>query len=374
MTRSKFLLAFLLLVGLLIPWQQAAQAGTDLQSQDQPVVRVIMFWLSSCGHCEYVINDVLPPLQEQYGDQLEILQIELVTQADIDRLYETATIVGIPQNNVGVPFMLVGERVLKGADEIPQELPGLIETNLANGGLDYPRYPPLESYLPEPIEASMVASADQNAAYQVPSTISSADTHAGDAAAGSTSNGFTIALVVLIGMLLAIIYVIYALLKDREPGTSRRYAWLDWLVPIIALAGIGVAGYLTYVETQSVEAICGPVGDCNAVQNSSYARIFGILPVGIMGLIGYVAILIAWGIQKVRQDKWASYAQLAMLAMALFGTLYSIYLTYVEIWVIEAVCMWCVSSAVLITILMLLSVQPAIVALDSLGEDEYIEE
>ena len=171
-------------------------------------------------------------------------------------------------------------------------------------------------------------------------------------------------------MVLAIVYVIYALLKEREPAAGPRFAWLDWLVPIVALAGIGVAGYLTYVETQSVDAICGPVGDCNAVQNSTYSKVFGILPVGILGLIGYVAILAAWAVQKVRQDKWGSYASLAMLAMGLFGTLYSIYLTYLELWVIYAVCMWCVSSAVLITLLMLLSTQPAVEALDSLGEDE----
>jgi uncharacterized membrane protein len=63
-----------------------------------------------------------------------------------------------------------------------------------------------------------------------------------------------------------------------------------------------------------------------------------------------------------------------MLGMALFGTLYSIYLTYLEIWVIRAVCIWCVSSAVLIAVLMLLSVQPAVEALDALGDDEYIDE
>ena len=133
---------------------------------------------------------------------------------------------------------------------------------------------------------------------------------------------------------------------------------------------IGLCGRKHSGKSTAAEAICGPVGDCNAVQNSSYSRIFGILPVGILGLIGYVAIIIAWAIQKVRQDIWASYAQLAMLAMAFFGTLYSIYLTYLELWVINAVCMWCVSSAVIITLLMLLSVQPAVEALDSLGEVE----
>ena len=334
-------------------------------------MRVIMFWLSTCGHCEYVINEVFPPLQEQYGEQLDILLIELVTQEDVDILYETAALVGIPPNNVGVPFMLVGEQVLQGSQEIPDQLPGLIEAHLSDGGLDFPRYALLQSYIPE-LDEAPAGSGD------LPDNPGQADQISVDENAGSdsdgvtgspVSNGFTIALVVLVGMGLAIIYVIYALLKDREPTTSRRNTWLDWLVPIVALAGIGVAGYLTYVETQAVDAICGPIGDCNSVQSSPYSKIFGILPVGIMGLIGYVAILIAWAIQKVRQDKWGSYAQLAMLAMALFGTLYSIYLTYLELWVIYAVCMWCVSSAVLITLLMLLSVSPAAEALDSLGEE-----
>ena len=153
MNKSKYVLVLLLIIGLLAPWTGDAQGSTAYQSQDQPVVRVIMFWLGTCGHCEYVINNVLPPLQERYGEQLEILLVELVTQEDVDHLYETASIVGVPPNNVGVPFMLVGEQVLQGSQEIPNQLPGLIEMHLASGGLDFPRYPPLEGYLPEQVEA-----------------------------------------------------------------------------------------------------------------------------------------------------------------------------------------------------------------------------
>ena len=374
MKKSSLLLVITLFLVLLISWTKDVQAGKDFQSQDAPVVQVVMFWMSTCGHCEYVIDEVLPPLQEQYGNQLEILLVELVTQEDVDNLYETASLVGIPPNNVGVPFMLVGEQVLQGSQEIPNQLPALIESHLASGGLGYPDFPPLQVYLPEPVEAptaeeeSISQSGEQPVISPIPgepATLSQPE-----AVKEQASNGFTIALVVLVGMVLAIIFVLYVLLKDREPGIPRRNAWLDWLIPVVALAGIGVAGYLTYIETSAVEAICGPIGDCNAVQNSIYSRVFGILPVGILGLAGYVAILGAWLVQKVRQDQWGNYARLAMLGMGLFGTLYSIYLTYLELWVIYAVCMWCVSSAVLVTILMLLSAQPAVEALDSLSEDE----
>jgi uncharacterized membrane protein len=371
--RHQFLL-LPLLIGL-FAWSQTGQAQTNLQTQDQPLVRVVMFWLATCGHCEYVIDEVLPPLQDQYGDQLEILSIELVSQEDVDRLYETAAVVGIAKENVGVPFMLIGERVLKGSEQIPEELPGLIEMHLASGGIDYPHYPSLEIYLPEPEESTegsdqiSVSPAEEiQSAASTPIAIAEEET--ADHSSDPRSNGFTLALIVLVGMVLGIVYVIFALLRDSGRESRRRSSWIDWLVPIAALVGLGVSGYLTYVETQSVEAICGPVGDCNAVQSSSYARVLGILPVGILGLLGYAAILIAWIIHKVRQDRWGDYAKLSMLGMALFGTLYSLYLTYVEIWVIEAVCMWCLSSAVLIAALMLLSVQPANEALDSLGVDD----
>ncbi len=373
MTKFKYQLVLILVLSLLVSWVGDARA--EAQTQGQPVVRVVMFWLSTCGHCEYVINEILPPLKDQYADQFEVLLIELVTQEDVDRLYETASLAGIPANDVGVPFMLVGDRVLKGSDEIPQDLPGLIESHLANGGLDYPIYPTLVDYLPvqdevQGPEAQITASGttQEVSSTLVPEQISTTDLD--DSAEENFSTGFTIALVVLIGMVLAVIYVIYALLKDREPGTSRSPAWMNWLIPLLALAGIGVAGYLTYVETTAVEAICGPLGDCNAVQNSPYARVFGVLPVGILGLLGYVAILAAWAIQKISTSRLADYARLAMLGMGIFGTIYSIYLTYLELWVIRAVCMWCISSAVLITLLMVISVYPAVEALDSLGEDE----
>lgn len=365
--RNKLPILFLIFIlGVMAPWFLSVNA------QDSGVVRVFMFWSSTCGHCEFVINEVLPPLQEQLGDQFEILMVELTTQEDVDKLYETAAIVGIAKEQVGVPFMLVGDQVLLGSDQISGELPGLLALHLARGGIDYPRLEPLVGYLPEfedTAASSAVLLQDDGQESSAPTAIAVAEP-VDDHAAETRSNGFTLALVILIGMLLALAYVIFALLREGEPDGGQRANWIDWLIPVVVVLGIGVAGYLTYIETTSVQAVCGPVGDCNAVQNSSYARVLGILPVGILGLLGYVAILIAWIVQRVREDRWGDYARLTMLGMALFGTLYSIYLTYLEIWVIEAVCIWCLSSAVLITFLMLLSIRPAREALDSLGEDE----
>ncbi len=359
---AKLKLNLLILICLAVTWVSVspALAGSPEQAAEQPVVRAVMFWSATCGHCEYVIKNVLPPLQTRYGRQLEILLIEIVSQEDVDRLFQTATALGIDKDAVGVPFMIVGDRVLQGSQQIPAELPGLIEAHLAEGGVDYPSVPALAVYLPDPIvsaDESLPITEDQESLDQAAGEISKSKTSGGLLAPGS--NGLILAISVLLGMFLAVIYAVYALVRGGKSGTRSRPAWIDLLIPLLAIIGLVVAGYLAYVETQAVSAVCGPIGDCNAVQSSSYARLFGVLPIGVLGLIGYVLILVAWIIQRMRRDNWGSYASLSILAMGFIGTAFSIYLTYLEVFVIEAVCMWCLSSAVLMTLIMLLSIQPA---------------
>ena len=126
----------------------------------------------------------------------------------------------------------------------------------------------------------------------------------------------------------------------------------------VSLVGCGIAAYLAYVETAQVSAICGPVGDCNTVQQSEYARLFGIIPMAVLGLGAYLAILILWPLAHYGRGRLAELAALALFAMALLGTLFSIYLTFLEPFVIGATCAWCLASAVIITSLFWLSTPP----------------
>jgi uncharacterized membrane protein len=112
-----------------------------------------------------------------------------------------------------------------------------------------------------------------------------------------------------------------------------------------AVAGLGVcvAGYLTYVHYAGLEPFCAGGGHgCERVQSSSYAKLGGI-PVAVLGLGGYLAIaaaLLAPG-ERAR--------------LAAVGAGFSGYLTYLELFVIDAICQWCVASAVLLTLLAVLT-------------------
>jgi uncharacterized membrane protein len=182
----------------------------------------------------------------------------------------------------------------------------------------------------------------------------------------ATPNGFELAIGLMAAMVAALIYVAVVVRRGLKNGLLPALpAWLELAIPLLAIVGLGVAAYLAYVETQAVAAVCGPVGDCNTVQSSPYARLFGFLPVGVLGVIGYVGILLAWLGGRLGADKLAAYMPLALFGMAGFGVLFSLYLTYLEPFVIKAVCLWCLSSAVIITLLMLFSLKPAVQALQA---------
>jgi uncharacterized membrane protein len=128
---------------------------------------------------------------------------------------------------------------------------------------------------------------------------------------------------------------------------SRRTVRIVMIV--LTVIGLGVASYLTYVHFAGIKPACTAGESCTKVQTSVYSKLAGV-PVALMGLIGYVAIL---GSLLARESETSRFATL-IFTLAGFG--FSAYLTYRELFSIHAICEWCASSAGIMTILMLLSV------------------
>ena len=124
------LLTLLLLVFLLAP----AQA-------DGPVVRLLFFYSLDCEHCQVVIDEVLSPLQEKYGAQLEVRSIEISDSNNYQWLLDMETAYEIPPEKVSIPEVFIGDTAPIGEDEIRERLEVTIAGYLAAGGVDYPLRP-----------------------------------------------------------------------------------------------------------------------------------------------------------------------------------------------------------------------------------------
>jgi uncharacterized membrane protein len=119
---------------------------------------------------------------------------------------------------------------------------------------------------------------------------------------------------------------------------------------VLSAVGLGVASYLTYVHYSGIKVLCTGAGNpCETVQTSVYSKLAGV-PVALLGLIGYVLIL---GSLLVRQNE---NTRLATLGVTAAGFGFSAYLTGRELFSIHAICEWCVSSACIMTLLLLLAV------------------
>ena len=119
-------------------------------------------------------------------------------------------------------------------------------------------------------------------------------------------------------------------------------------IAFAAALGVGVATYIAIAESGGGSPVClaGGTG-CRTVAESSYSHVAGV-NIAIFGAIGYLLLL---GTAFFANDV----ARLGGFVVSLGGFGYSIFLTYIEIFKIEAICQWCVASAVLMTILFLLS-------------------
>lgn len=128
---------------------------------------------------------------------------------------------------------------------------------------------------------------------------------------------------------------------------------LQWFIPL-SVAGLGISLYLTWAYVAHVAPVCGTSGGCETVQTSQYAWIGGV-PVPMLGAIGYVGLL-ALAVLALRLEERRDLLLLGVFGGTLVGVLFTVYLTYLEFFVIHAICRWCIGSAVVMVLLFVLAI------------------
>jgi uncharacterized membrane protein len=350
----------LILILVAVPLNQAGA--------QEPVIHAVLFYSKDCSHCNEVMEEHLPPLVQKYGEQLEIVGVDVNHEVGLQMYQAMLDQYRVPDDRVGVPTLVVGSNILVGSTEIPETLPDIIEQGLAQGGIDWPEIPGLMEVLAAQTDSSAVQISSAQNPIEQPLPEETGPMFLQRFMSDPIAN--TIAVIVLLLMVACVILVGYKFLNGAD---SRLFHWPAWAIPLLAILGMGVAFYLSFVEITKTEAICGPVGNCNSVQESQYAYLFGIIPIGALGLVGYAAILAAWIFQQYGPKSWAKFLTLAIWVFAWFGILFTIYLTFLEPFVIGATCAWCITSAVLMTLVFLASSGPAIESL-KLEDDQDIDE
>ncbi len=350
----------LLSVAVLAMAGPAADSAEAAQGSE-PRVRAVFFYSPQCPHCHDVMRDHLPPLLDRYGEALRIVAVNVDTRQGQALYRAVVEHFRLPRQRLGVPALVVGDTVLVGSWEIPSRLPGLVEEGLTGTGVDWPPIPELRSFLSlqgiasgptVEIESWMLAGGAAAGGDPVV-RILGADRDAGTSTVSERFMrdpvGNAIAVVVLLGMIGVLVLSGRRVWRPGRPMAE----WPVWAVPALAAVGAAIALYLAFVEVTGTEAVCGPVGDCNRVQLSPYAYLAGV-PIGVLGVAGYLGIGALWIVGR-RHER----IHLLVWALAAGGAAFSIYLTFLEPFVIGATCMWCINSALVMTLILMAATPPA---------------
>ncbi|CAG0929585.1 Vitamin K epoxide reductase [Thermoflexales bacterium] len=160
----------------------------------------------------------------------------------------------------------------------------------------------------------------------------------------------------LLGLPLAILVAgvfLWLLFRQSEPVLPEVQARKRQLViTVLAVMGIFVAGYLTWSHYSNEPVYCGGSNSCELVNSSRFAYL-GPIPVALIGVTGYFIIL---GLSLIPQKEERQWPMLLIFGGALIGVMLQWYLFGIEVFVLRAICYWCVTSQAVITLIFLLSI------------------
>jgi uncharacterized membrane protein len=173
------------------------------------------------------------------------------------------------------------------------------------------------------------------------------------------TNGEALIFAAIGSLALVVNIVILMLLIAEKTSNFLVKDWFKWSIPLLVIGGLAVSGYFIFIELTNSAVICGPSQGCDDVQNSRYAKLYGDVSMGEFGFVGYALILIGWLMQQYGPHFLKKASSLGIWGVCIFGVLFSIYLTFLEPFVIGATCMWCIMSAIFMMLLLLNSTPAA---------------
>ncbi len=136
-----------------IPLPRPLDDGSQSGVKQKAVVNAVLFYSPKCPHCHRVMDETIKPLTHKYGDQLEIVMVNIDTDEGQEVFKNAMRKYSIPKSKRVVPFMVVGSTLLIGSEEIDRRLAFLIDKGVAAGGRKPPKIKGLESQVDEALSS-----------------------------------------------------------------------------------------------------------------------------------------------------------------------------------------------------------------------------
>jgi uncharacterized membrane protein len=129
---------------------------------------------------------------------------------------------------------------------------------------------------------------------------------------------------------------------------NRKSDRIEWIYAALGALGAVIAAFLTsfHYSAGAAQRFCTQAAGCGSVNQSAYSQIHGV-PIAIFGLASYIVVV---ALALLAQGGWRyrEWVPVATFGIALCGVLFSLYLSYLEVYVLHAICPWCVASAVVL--------------------------
>ncbi|AWB10896.1 putative membrane protein [Thermodesulfobium acidiphilum] len=254
----------------------------------------------------------------------------LYKESQVKPFYNLAAEYGIKKSDVGVPFMIIGNRVLIGTDEIKKDLPDLIQDGINHGGIPFPERV-LHSEFSKYVDINIIENENSE---------------------GKPFAIFTFFFLVIVSS--------YSILTFKFKNLTKYAIFLKYikkfLTLVFILIGLLISIYLFHLETTNSSGVCILFSGCNTVQRSSFSHIFGIIPLALLEILLFISLFGFWINSFILKRDKIFYFDLNKIVfwITFLAVIVAIYLTILEIFIVKAACVYCLISSIILGLLLIL--------------------
>jgi uncharacterized membrane protein len=347
----RFCLVFCISFFSLFPTQAIAVTSES----NLPQLIGVLFYKTDCPDCGEVSGKIIPDALEKSGKSWDILAVNNSTPEGGQFFLEMLVKRNLPLS-MKMPVLVTQKNIWSGREEIQKNIGRLLSAE-----------PPVFSLDPFQNGELIVQSANKadsnvfSPAFWI--TKGSKPIQAGLLATFSrnfqkdkTANG--LAVLVLLALIATLLYIVITVVKQNTYPVSN----IPGFYPLLCFIAFLLAGYLFYSGVTQNELSCGPVGECNVVQQSKYSKIFNLIPISLLGMIAYSFCIVFWTAGRISSAIIKNLFTISAWGISVVAVCFFVYLTFLEPFVIGATCMWCITTAVITIISALIATKPALTA------------